>query len=92
MPRKGASSHRTKSSKRNTKHKPKDKKEEIKKDKKQQFADDQEQINYIHKEAKGFWNYLRNKKKNKICEDEERNWFWAFGIWNTWNGEKCCDK
>ena len=69
IPRKGASSHRTKSSKRNTKHKPKDKKEEIKKDKKQQFADDQEQINYIHKEAKGFWNYLRNKKKNKICED-----------------------
>ena len=29
MPRKGASSHRTKSSKSNTKHKPKDKKEEI---------------------------------------------------------------
>ena len=23
-------------------------------------------------EAKGFWNYLRNKKKNKRCEDEER--------------------
>ena len=35
MPRKGASSHRTKSSKRNIKHKLKDKKE-----KKQQFADD----------------------------------------------------
>ena len=29
MPRKGASSHRTKSSKRNTKHKPKNIKEEI---------------------------------------------------------------
>ena len=29
MPRKGASSHRIKSSKRNTKHKPKDKKEVI---------------------------------------------------------------
>ena len=40
MPRKGASSHRTKPSKRNTKHKSKDKKEEITKDKKQQFADD----------------------------------------------------
>ena len=40
MPRKGASSHRIKSSKINTKHKSKDKKEEIKKDKKQQFADD----------------------------------------------------
>ena len=41
MPRKGASSHRTKSSKRNTNHKSKDKK------KKQKFADDQEQINLI---------------------------------------------
>ena len=40
MPRKGASSHRAKSSKRNTKHKSKDKKEEIKIAKKQQFADD----------------------------------------------------
>ena len=20
-------------------------------------------------------------------EDEQRNWFWTFGIWNTWNGE-----
>ena len=40
MPRKDASSHRTKSSKRNTKHKSKDKKEEIKMTKKQQFADD----------------------------------------------------
>ena len=40
MPRKGASSHITKLSKRNTKYKSKDKKEEIKKDKKQQFADD----------------------------------------------------
>ena len=49
MRRKGASSHRTKSSKRNTKHKSKDKKEEIKKDKKQQFADDQEQINSLQK-------------------------------------------
>ena len=38
-------------------------------------------------EAKWFWNYLRNKKKNKRCEDEERNCFWTFGIWNTWNGE-----
>ena len=45
MPRKGASSHRTKFSKRNTKHKPKDKKEE----KKQQFANDQQQINPIQK-------------------------------------------
>ena len=36
---------------------------------------------------KDFWNYLRNKKKNKRCEDEERNWFWTFGIWNTWKGE-----
>ena len=49
MPRKDASSHRTKQSKRNTKHKSKDKKEEIKKDKKQQFADDQHQINPIQK-------------------------------------------
>ena len=63
MPRKGASSHKTKSSKRNTKHKPKDKNKRLKKT--QQFADDQEQINYIHKEAKGFWNYLRNKKIKK---------------------------
>ena len=31
-------------------------------------------------EAKGFWNFLRNKKNNKRCEDEERNWFWTFGI------------
>ena len=61
--------------------------------KKQQFFDDQEHINSIQKKkAKDFWNYLRNKKKNKRCEDEERNWFWTFGIWNTWNGEKYCDK
>ena len=62
MPRKGASSHRTKSSKRNTMHKSKDKKEEIKEEKKQQFANDQQQINSIQKkEAKGVWNYLRSK-------------------------------
>ena len=30
--------------------------------------------------------------RKKRCEDEERNWFWTFGIWNTWNGEKCCGK
>ena len=47
MPRKGASSNRTKSSKRNTKHKLKDKKKRLKK--KQQFADDQEQINSMQK-------------------------------------------
>ena len=49
MPRKGASSHRTKPSKRNTKHKSKDKKEEIEEEKKQQFANDQQQINPIQK-------------------------------------------
>ena len=49
MPRKGASSHRTKYSKRNTKHKSKDKKEEIEEEKKQQFANDQQQINPIQK-------------------------------------------
>ena len=49
MPRKGASSNLTKSSKRNTKHKSKDKKEEIEEEKKQQFADYQEQINSIQK-------------------------------------------
>ena len=46
MPRKDASSHWTKSSKRNTKYKPKDRKR-LKK--KQQFVDDQEQINFIQK-------------------------------------------
>ena len=40
MPRKGASSHRTKSSKETLNIDQKIKKEEIKKDKKQQFADD----------------------------------------------------
>ena len=49
MPRKGASSHRTKSSKRNTKHKSKDKKRRDKKNKKLQFADDKQQINPIQK-------------------------------------------
>ena len=43
MPRKGASSHRTKSSKLNTKHK----KKRLKK--KQQFADNQQQINSMQK-------------------------------------------
>ena len=47
MFRKDASNHRTKSSKRNTKHKLKDKKEEIEKESK--FADDQEQINFMQK-------------------------------------------
>ena len=28
---------------------------------------------YTKKEVKDFWNYLRNKKKNKRCEDEKRN-------------------
>ena len=40
------------------------KKKRLKKN--QHFADDQQQINPIQKkEAKEFWNYLRNKKKNK---------------------------
>ena len=30
---------------------------------------------------------LTKLKKNKRCEDEERNLFWRFGIWNTRNGE-----
>ena len=47
MPRKGASSHRTKLSKRNTKHKPNDEKKRLKK--KQQFADDQEQNQFYAK-------------------------------------------
>ena len=38
--KKGCKQPQNKIIKRNTKHKPKDKKEEIKKDKKQQFADD----------------------------------------------------
>ena len=85
MPRKDASSHRTKSSKRNTKHKSKDKKEEIKKDKKQQFANDQQQINSMQKrKPKDFGITYEIRKRIK---DEERNWFWTFGIWNTWNGE-----
>ena len=46
--KKGVSSRRTKSSKRNTRHKPKDKKKKKLK-KKQQFADDQKQINSLHK-------------------------------------------
>ena len=33
--------------------------------------------------AKGFLELLTNKR----CDDKERNWFWTFGIWNTWNGE-----
>ena len=50
MPRKSANSHRTKSSKRNTKHKSKDKKD-IEEEKKQQFANDHEQINSIQKRS-----------------------------------------
>ena len=38
---------------------------------KQQFSDDQEQINPIKKENKGFWNYLRSKKGIKDVEIEE---------------------
>ena len=61
--------------------------------KKQQFADDQQQINSMQKrKPKIFGITYEIRKKNKICEGEERNWFWAFGIWNTWNGEKCCGK
>ena len=47
MSRKDTSIHRTKSSKRNTKHKTKIKKKRLKK--KQQFDDDQEQINSLQK-------------------------------------------
>ena len=47
MSRKGAISHRSKSSKRNTKYKSKDTKEEIEEEKKQQFANNQQQINPI---------------------------------------------
>ena len=47
MFRMDASSHRAKSSKRNTKHKLKDKKKRLKKNHK--FADDQEQINFMQK-------------------------------------------
>ena len=47
MFRKDASNHRTKSSKRNTKHKLKIKKKKLKKN--QKFADDQEQINFMQK-------------------------------------------
>ena len=73
MPRKGASSHRTKSSKRNTKHKLKDKKVEIKLTGNNNLLMINNKLILYKNEAKGLWNYLRNNKKNKRCEDEERN-------------------
>ena len=35
---------------------------------------------------------IRKRIKDVKMKKEERNWFWTFGVWNTWNGEKCCDK
>ena len=58
MPRKGASSHRRKSSKLTLNINQKIKKNE--EEKKLQFADDQQQIGSIQKEVKGFWEYLRS--------------------------------
>ena len=58
--------------------------------KKQQFADDQEQINSMQKRKPKIFGITYEIRKR--IKDEERNWFWTFGIWNTWNGEKCCDK
>ena len=76
MPRKSASSHRTKSSKRNTKHQSKDKKMKLKN--KQQFADDQEQINSMQNMPKifGITYEIKNKKRS---EDEKKL------ILNIWN-------
>ena len=41
------------------------------------------------------YNSLLNQCANSawgLCRDGRRNWFWTFGIWNTWNGQKFCDK
>ena len=70
MPRKGASSHRTKSSKRNTKHKPKDKKKKRLKNK-QQFANDQEQISSLQKRKSKIFGITYEIRKR--IKDEERN-------------------
>ena len=68
------------------------KKKRLKKTRNNNFLMINNKLILYKNEAKGFWNYLRNKNKIKRCEDEERNWFWTFGVRNTWNREKCCDK
>ena len=73
MPRKGASSHIAKSSKRDPKHKSKDKKEEIEEEKKQKFADHQEQINSMQKRKPmdfGIAYEIRKRIKDVEMEEE----------------------
>ena len=78
MPRKGASSHKTKPSKETLNINQKIKKKRFKKTRNNNLLMINNKLILYKNEAKGFWNYLRNKKKNKRCENEERNWFWTF--------------